>query len=814
MIQSKVYKSIGLILVFCPWIWGQHFVSGTVVDAASGEAVPEVEIYVLSEGIQVQTGPEGSFEFNVNTTGILRITAFRYGYQIQERAIDLPLKDPLAIRLERLNEELSEVIIAQQRRKTFQLKQLKDVEGTAIYAGKKSEVILVDQLTTNKATNNARQLYSQVVGLNIYDNGDAGLQLNIGGRGLDPNRTSNFNTRQNGYDISADVLGYPESYYTPPAEAVKEIQIVRGAASLQYGTQFGGLVNFKLHEPDPTKAFTLTSRQTVGSFDLLTHFTSVSGTVGKFGYYAYFNYKKGNGFRPNSSFNSRNTFAHFEYTFSEKTKLISNLSYLNYLAQQAGGLNDSQFLEDPAQSNRPRNWFRVDWLLPSLRLEHSFSENSEMSLQLFGLSASRKALGFRINRVDQDDLQDEPRELIDGRFRNWGAELRYLTRYSIFKKPSVFLIGAKYYQANNSEQQGAASLSDRPDFEFQNEEFPAFPRQSDFSFPNTNVAVFSENSWSITDKLTVTPGLRFEYIKTQSEGASTVIISDNAGNVLDTNIQRDDRTFERSFVLAGLGLSYKATSTLEIYLNASQNYRSVTFNDIRITNPGFRVDPNITDESGFTTDIGVRGHWNRDLRYDIGAFFLSYNQRIGLVDSIEDTNIFKLRINVGDAILYGFEGFADWNWMQTVFDAPANWLGSYFINTAITESEYTRSQRLNESGNQVEFVPRINFKTGLRFGYKDFLGTLQYTSVSRQFTDGTNSPRELGAGASGIIGEIPAYEIWDLSLSYSYKKWRLETGINNLLNTNYFTRRATGYPGPGIIPAEPRAWYATLQFTL
>ena len=70
-------------------------------------------------------------------------------------------------------------------------------------------------------------------------------KLNIGGRGLDPNRTSNFNTRQNGYDMSADVLGYPESYYSPPAQkALEEIQIVRGAASLQYGTQFGGLVNF------------------------------------------------------------------------------------------------------------------------------------------------------------------------------------------------------------------------------------------------------------------------------------------------------------------------------------------------------------------------------------------------------------------------------------------------------------------------------------------------------------------------------------------------------------------------------------------
>ena len=92
--------------------------------------------------------------------------------------------------------------------------------------------------------------------------------FNIGGRGLDPNRTSNFNTRQNGYDISADVLGYPESYYSPPAELIKEIQIVRGAASLQYGTQFGGLVNFKLKEPSSYKEIDIKTRNTIGSNNL------------------------------------------------------------------------------------------------------------------------------------------------------------------------------------------------------------------------------------------------------------------------------------------------------------------------------------------------------------------------------------------------------------------------------------------------------------------------------------------------------------------------------------------------------------------
>ena len=87
----------------------------------------------------------------------------------------------------------------------------------------------------NLASNNARQVYSQIPGINIFQNDDAGLQLNIGGRGLNPNRSSNFNTRQNNYDISADALGYPESYYTPANEGLEEIQILRGAAS--YSTE-------------------------------------------------------------------------------------------------------------------------------------------------------------------------------------------------------------------------------------------------------------------------------------------------------------------------------------------------------------------------------------------------------------------------------------------------------------------------------------------------------------------------------------------------------------------------------------------------
>ena len=184
---------------------------------------------------------------------------------------------------------------------------------------------------------------------------------NIGGRGLNPSRSANFNTRQNNYDISADVLGYPESYYSPPAEALKQIQIVRGAASLQYGTQFGGLVNFIFKKPVADKKIEFLTRNTIGSNSLFTNFSSLSGSINKASYYTFLNYKKGDGFRPNSKFESLNLFAFLNYNLTEKTKLQIEVTYLNYLAQQAGGLTDEMFIDNPVQSNRTRNWFKVNW---------------------------------------------------------------------------------------------------------------------------------------------------------------------------------------------------------------------------------------------------------------------------------------------------------------------------------------------------------------------------------------------------------------------------------------------------------------------
>ena len=803
--------------------FAQHTISGKVSNI-KGKGVENVEIYNVSSGKLISTNAVGIYKMTNVSSGNFKLVFFSHNYKIVEKEIKLTTDLQLNITLDYIDEELSEVVINQRKRKFFALKRLKAVEGTAIYAGKKSEVVLLGEIIGNKAANNARQIYSQVVGLNIYENDDAGLQLNIGGRGLDPNRTSNFNTRQNGYDISADVLGYPESYYTPPAEALKEIQVVRGAASLQYGTQFGGLLNFKLNEPNKEKEFELVTRQSVGSFGLINSFNSVGGTIGKTGYYGYANYKQGDGFRPNSEFSSINIYGHINHKLSEKTTLTVEATYLNYLAKQSGGLTDTMFKENPKQSNRSRNWFRVNWNLWAVKFDHNFNDKTKLSVNFFGLDASRKAVGYRgqykfptlnpISEADEllFDNQYDVRDLVSGTFKNWGFETRFLSEYSFGNQKNIYLVGVKYYQAKNSEIQGQGTRGVDADFTLvPSEEY----HNSDFVFPNKNVAIFGEHIFNITDKISITPGFRFEYIKTESNGTYRSITRDGAGDAVALQDDVDNRIKERGFALLGIGGSYKPSNSFEMYGNVSQNYRSVTFNDIRTVSPSFIVDEFIEDEKGATGDVGFRGRWNNMVSYDISGYGLYYNNRIGLV--IEDEGKDKgdrLRTNIGNAFIYGFESLIDVN-LATAFNLDRNYSLSVFNNLAFTKSEYTESAYKNVRGKEVEFIPFINLKSGAKFGYKNFLGSLQFTHLSEQFTDATNGKvDEKGSSREGTTGPIPAYSILDASFSYSYKKWKLETGVNNLLNENYFTRRATGYPGPGILPASPRSYYVTLEFKL
>lgn len=795
-------------MLFCvAWTqaYAQHTLSGTLTSSEDSTKIKSCVVY-LNEGKHTAISDHyGRFRFQDVASGehTLHFTSMEFEYlQLKVRVADE--NTVIRVQLQPRTQVLAEVMVTDAQT-AFGFTRMRAVESTGIYEGKKSEVIIPDQMVANLSTNNARQIYNRVAGLNIWENDGAGLQLSIGGRGLDPNRTSNFNVRQNGYDISADALGYPESYYTPPAEGIGKIQIVRGAASLQYGTQFGGVINFVMKKPVADKKIELLARQTAGSFGFYNAFTSASGTTNKISYYTFFQYKKGNGWRDHSAFDNHTFFANVNYAYNESTRIGLDVTRMEYLAQQPGGLTDEMYRQDPRQSNRARNWFKVNWNLLALHFDHRFNASSEFNLRVFGLYANRYSLGFRPNRVATIDDQSE-RDLIKGDFKNWGAEARYLKRYSIGGTPSVLLAGSRIYRGNNHSTQGLGSTGSAADFSYVNpDEYITY----DYRFPNRNISLFTENIFYLSDKFSVTPGLRFENILTTADGYYGTLYKDLAGNVIESTATEEHRSNGRQFFIAGLGLSFKPTPFMDIYSNFSQNYRSITFSDMRIANPSSVIDPDLEDEKGYSFDLGMRSDQTTLMNYDVSLFYLNYDNRIGETQFYDEHNrVLRMRSNIGQAVIRGLETYAEADVLGMTSPSQFRYSGAIFVNFAWISSRYSSSELPGVTGNEVEFVPAFNLKSGVRLGFKNLKTAFQYTYLSRQFTDATNS-RE--GGVSAVTGIIPSFSVMDLSVSYQYKKWRMEGSINNLADRMYFTRRATGYPGPGILPSDGRSYFLTVQ---
>lgn len=783
----------------------QYRVTGIVASEKDSTAVRDCVVYLNDDKKSTATDNNGRFLFEDVPNGkhVLHFTSLDFNYSKIEITVSNNNQHVRAV-LQPREETLQEVVISDVQ-SAFGFTRMRSVENVGIYEGKKSEVIIPEQLTANLATNNARQIYSRVAGLNIWENDGAGLQLSIGGRGLDPNRTSNFNVRQNGYDISADALGYPESYYTPPVEGLAKIQIVRGAASLQYGTQFGGLINFVMKKPVADKKFELTARQSIGSYGFYNAFTSASGTAKKISYYTFFQYKRGDGWRANSTFNNHTFYSNVNYEISSRSRVGVDFTQMGYLAQQPGGLTDDMFRQDPRQTNRERNWFKVNWNLYAIHFDHKFSKSTEFNVRVFGLSAYRYSIGFRPNRVSTIDDNSE-RDLIKGTFNNLGAEARLLHRYSIGKIPSVVLVGARYYDGFNHSTQGFGSTGKGADFNYAN---PEEDITYDYRFPNKNAAGFIEHIFYVHDKLSLTPGLRYEHISTTAKGYYGTVYKDLAGNIIERTRGDENRNSPRQFFLAGLGLSYKPIVRMELYSNISQNYRSITFNDMRISNPSSVIDPNLQDEKGYSLDFGLRSDQTTVFNYDVSYFVLDYDNRIGEVQFYDENNrVLRRRGNIGRALVQGLEAYGEVDVIGLIYTNQADWNTVVFSNIALINSKYKRSEEPGVVGRHVEFVPAVNLKTGVRAGYRDFKLSFQLTYLSDQYTDATNA---VEGGVSAVIGQIPAYHIIDVSASYQFKKFRLEANVNNLANDMYYTRRATGYPGPGILPSDGRGLFLSLQ---
>jgi Fe(3+) dicitrate transport protein len=679
--------------------------------------------------------------------------------------------------------------------------QLPEVVGTSIYAGKKNALIVLDNVQGNVVTNNMRQVLAKIPGIHIWESDPSGIQIGIAARGLSPNRSWEFNIRQNGYDISADPFGYPEAYYNPQLQAVQRIEIVRGQGSLQYGPQFGGMVNYILRNGSEINTkIEFETQQTIGSNALFNSYNAIGGETKKFHYYTFFDHRNGDGWRSNSRYFTNAGFGTFTYYFTPKFSLSAEVMRSNIRSQQAGGLTDAQVKENAQQSFRIRNWFDITWTTPALIANYKFNENTRWNTKLFATIGDRNSVGYLQSITVKDSINPTTGEynnrvLNIDQYRNFGLESRFITDYNLGKMNNTLSGGIRLYTGTTHRRADGKGTTGT---DYDMTVIGNYPR--DVEFVSNNIAAFVENIFRISEKFIIIPGIRWEWLEGSASGRNGYT-STGAGIILQ-NIKRS-----RSFLLAGVGAEYHVTKSTEVYGSITQAYRPIQFANLQVPPTTDVVDPDLEDAKGYNADLGYRGKLKDFLSFDVSGYFLQYNNRIGTI-TVSGTPSYRLITNVGSSTSKGIESYIEFNPVRAFTKSKKADLiifGSY----AYTHARYSGDHKdANTKGKKVENAPENIFRGGLSAGYKGFLITAQVSHVGETYSDANNTVTPASNGNNGLI---PSYTITDLTATYKFSKGlNIKAGINNLFDERYFSRRAGGYPGPGALPGDGRTFFISV----
>lgn len=764
-----------------------------VVRNSAGESVRDALVTAPALGRSARSAGDGTYELTNLPTGELVVTVAAAGYPVLRASIAISATgatrfDPV---LAEPALELAGVLV-EARPTPGTLRPAPDRVESFVTIGARSEVVFLRDADANVAEKVPRQVFARVPGILVYDMDGAGNQTNVSTRGLDPHRSWEFNVRQDGFLVNSDIYGYPASHYSPPLEAMEQLELVRGTAALQYGAQFGGLLNYRTRAPDTTVAAAYETSVTAGSFGMVNLFGMAGGRVGAFDYQVYAARRESDGYRASSESDYDAQYAALTWRASPTLRLRTQLGRSWYRHRVPGPLTDAMLAADPRQATRTRNWFSPEIYTPGIRLEWEPAARTRVSAQYSGVFGERGSVLF-VGFATTPDLRDQvsgefaPRVVDIDNFNSRTAELRVTHEHRVAGRDATLAAGVTV--ADNllhRRQQGAGSRGTDFDLTVSG----AFGR--DLRYRSRGVSWYAEEVVAVTDRWRVIPGVRLEGGRTRMSG--TLAYYDPADVPRSV---RHDRP------LLGVRTSYRRSDDVEFYGGWSEAFRPMLLKDLLPENAIERSDPAMRDASGWTAEAGVRGR-HGPATFDVGAFLMRYDDRFGGVLRDDGDGPYLFKTNVGSASTLGLEATGELLLRQgartatRAFLAAAVFDARYLAGTAVLDGS-NRPLR----GNAVEGVPRAIVRGGLVIDGSSASATLMASHTSASFADPLNVRTPTANGARGLV---PAYTVLDAWASYRIaRKARVRLAVSNLLDARYFTKRPAFYPGPGVWPSDGRA---------
>ncbi|MDQ3199623.1 MAG: TonB-dependent receptor plug domain-containing protein [Verrucomicrobiota bacterium] len=694
---------------------------------------------------------------------------------------------------------------------------LPEVAGTRINSGKKTSYIRPEEFPSI-ANNDYRELLATTPGLLVSEEPSSPI-VNFGYRGLDSQRSEFMQILKDGVSIKNEQFGFPEAHYTPILDAVERVEFIRAGAALQFGPQPGGALNFVMKTPPRDVPFTFMTKNLFGTDGLYQNFTSAGGTVGNFGYYAYYDHRQRDGFRTNSDYDLDAGSAKLSYDLDQESRLTLTLDAYDEEHGEPGGLTEvpapgaSLYQLDRNASTRLFDRFRLRRYYGMIEYQKIFSERTQLDIKAFGgylqrFSKRQRGGGFGVapdpnpapgSAASTNDVQDREDY-------TEGAEVRFRHDYDFAHDVSTFAGGLYFYHAlqDRHDERGAT-----PDAE------SGLLRRFNTG-ETTDFALFAENRFHF-GKFSVTPGMRLEFFEQSldekvnitrapgdpllsssdfsfvplfSLGANYVLLEGQVPGPVSM-VKEDSKTVREAASLVPGG-----PPRMEIYATVAQAYRPRTYGELVPTAPDGVVNGDLKEGESLQFELGVRGKPLPYLTFDLGGFYFEVTDQVGEITGTNAAgSTFTTTQNVGDARYAGFEAAFELDLLSIYNGGTESPYGRFNLygNVTLLDAEFISGPN---KGFDTTYAPDYQFKVGGIYRWKEtvkvgLLGNL----VDDSFADANNTPSHF----------IPAHTVWDLTAEVKFLDGRLGVfaGIRNLFDEDFYAE----IRDEGIVPAYRRNYY-------
>lgn len=645
----------------------------------------------------------------------------------------------------------------------------------------------------NYSYKDINRILKQVPGVNIQEEDGFGLRPNIGLRGGRSDRSADITLMEDGVLIAPAPYSAPSAYYFPRVGRMEAVEVRKGSSSIEFGprTTSGAVNLITAQTPDQT-SFGATVGY--GSFDTNILNLRYGDKVDNFSYLIDLGHEKSKGFKKidavggDTGYSIQDIMAKFKYNTDDDADIYQSIELkLGYTQENSDetymGLSDADFWDDPNRRYAASQLDNMDSHHKQIQLRHFADFNDfDLTTTIYRNDFARNWYKLKTSGVTSSLNQT-------------GLEVRANNRdYYLQGVQSVF---AKDFKT------GALDHDLKFSIRYHEDEENRFQRDDTYDLTNGVMNLTSYGEWGGAagdrelrskatayylsdkikyDKLTVTPGVRYENISLER---------------VDKNSPTSNNKNDIDAITPGISAIYQISDNLATFGGAHKGFAPPT--------PG--SDDKKPEES-VNYELGLRFNKN-SFKTSLTGFFHDYSNLLGecTVSSGNGSCSFGDQFNGGKVDVKGLEFELSYDVLENL-DFDGYKLPLTF-NYTHTDAHFKNDFASNfdewgnvASGDQLPYIAKNQF----------FIGAGLVTPAWELHVNGKYMGKMRSTAGSGKIatGElIDDHFVVDLAGEVEvYKNTRLFLNIDNIFNETYMASRSPANARPG----KPLAFLGGIKY--